>query len=233
MKTNSIPLFAALPYTVRWWKNEGVLGTKFSTQAELKTRIREVVNRAEINKPLQEADAAFLTDVLRRHQRWEAKQGPGVKAIVVRMNPPPGFGHATRGLWLIRTDSVEMDISWYAPLERGGALYAARGVALAARCEVSDQTRAVFDRFRGTPCPVCGRPLMTGHVDHVPPLTFIQLFSNWLTVEAIADTDIELSDIGTTSLFADRLQAARWSDFHQANATLRLIHPEENLAQAK
>ena len=159
------------PYTEKWWKSEGVLGNSFATQADLKVYVRGIINGAELNTPLEESAAAFLIDVLRRHQNWAEKVGAGISSIVVRLNPPPGFGPARRGLWLIRVDGSETDISWYAPLHRGGALYVARGVTLAARAEVSDQTRAIYEQYRGTLCPICGKPLQNGHVDHIPPLT--------------------------------------------------------------
>ena len=126
------------PYTAKWWKSEGVLETAFATQADLKVHIRGIIDGAELNTPLEESAAAFLIDVLRRHHNWVDKEGAGIISIVIRLNPPPGFGPARRGLWLIRGDGSETDISWYAPLHRGGALYEARGVTLAARAEVSD-----------------------------------------------------------------------------------------------
>ena len=226
-------LLEPLPYTAKWWKNEGVLGSIFTTQLALKIRVREIVNHADLNAPVVKSDAAFLIDVLRRHHHWKEKQGSGILSVVVRLNPPPGFGSAKRGLWLIRKDGSEVDISWYTPLERGGALYAARGVAWAARCEVADQTRAVYEMSRGTPCPVCGKPLQQGHVDHIAPLTFDRLLSDWLVIEALAIDEVEVADRGIETFFADRALAARWAHFHRTNAKLRLIHPGENLSLPK
>ena len=221
------------PYRARWWTLDGVLGATFATQADLKRRVREIIDPAELNTPLRGSDTAFLIDVLRRHQNWREKQGPGIKAILVRMNPPPGFGPARRGLWLIRTDGSEVDISWYAPFQRGGILYATRGVALAARREVTDQTRAVYALYRNTPCPICGRTLKRGHVDHLPPLTLARLLANWLADEQLTPADIEIVDTGTERTFVDRKLATRWAQYHRLHAKLRLIHPNENLAQAK
>jgi len=223
----------ARPYTEKWWKHEGVLGSTFATQAALKSRIRGIVDRAQLNTPLQESDAAFLIDVLRRHHHWTEKQGSGVRSVVVRLNPPPGFGAATRGLWLIRADASEIDISWVTPLRRDGASNVKNDVALAARREVSGQTRAIYERMRGTPCPLCGKPLLQGHVDHIAPLTFDRLLSDWLGVERLTPQDVKVADGGVENSFVDRELAARWSRYHLEKAKLRVIHPGENLSMAR
>ncbi len=222
-----------IPYTAKWWKNQGVLGETFPTQGALKNRIRSIINLAVYNVPLAGPDEAFLIDVLRRHHNWENKQGIGVVSIVVRLNPPPGYGTATRGLWLIRADGSEVDISWLFPLQRGGSNSVKIDVAWAARREVSAQTRAVFDIHRGTECPICGKPLFNGHVDHIAPLTFDCLLADWLAVERLTLQDIEVADLGLENAFADRELAARWSRYHLENAKLRVIHPVENLSIAK
>ncbi len=225
--------FEAIPYTPKWWKSEGILGEIFRTQNALKIRIRSIINQAEYNAPLAEADEAFLIDVLRRHHNWEMKQGAGIVAVVVRVNPSPGFGPASRGLWLIRADSSEVDISWIFPLQRGGANSAKNDLSRAARREVSDQTCAVYNRHRGTNCPICGKVLLTGHVDHIAPLTFDRLLSDWLAVEGVNVDDVNVADLGVENAFVDRELATRWSHYHLANAKLRLIHLEENLSSAK
>ena len=224
---------AAKPYVEKWWKKEGVLGFMFASQEALRSRIRSIVNQADLNTHLGEQDTSFLIDVLRRHHRWEEKQGVGVHSLVVRLNPPPGFGSATRGIWIVRKDGSETDISWVTPLQRGGASTAKKDVALAARREVSDQTRSMHDRMRGTPCPICGEPLRQVHIDHVAPLTFERLLSDWLKLEGLNVGAVEVSDLGIENAFADRELAARWAKYHERNAILRAIHPHENLSAAK
>ena len=226
-------ILSAIPYAPRWWKTEGVLGEIFPTQDALKLRIREIIARSEFDVPLGDPSRAFLVEVLRRHHDWLAKQGEGVVSVVVRLNPPPGFGTATRGLWLIRADGTEVDISWITPLQRGGKSTAKKDVALAARREVADQTRVVFERLRGTKCPICSQPLLTGHVDHVAPATFDRLLADWLAAEGLALQDIKVADLGVENAFANRDLAARWSKFHRDNAKLRVIHPGENLSVAR
>ena len=226
-------ILSAIPYTPRWWNSEGVLGETFATQDALKLRIRQIIAQAEFNVPLAESNRVFLVEILRRHHDWGAKQGVGVLTVVVRLNPPPGFGTATRGLWLIRADDTEVDISWVVPLQRGGASTAKKDVSLAARREVADQTRLVFERLRGTACPICSNPLLTGHVDHIAPATFDRLLADWLTAEGLTLQDIEVADLGVENAFTNRDLAARWSKYHLDNAKLRVIHPGENLSVAR
>jgi hypothetical protein len=52
-------------------------------------------------------------------------------------------------------------------------------VALAARTEVANRTRAVFESNRGRPCVLSGLALDRAHVDHIPPLTFEKLLEGW------------------------------------------------------
>lgn len=226
-------ILTAIPFAPKWWKIEGVRGETFSTQESLKRRIRAIISRAPYHVPLVESDRGFLIEVLRRHHDWLAKQGVGIAAVVVRLNPPPGFGTATRGLWLIRLDGSEVDISWLVPLQRGGARSVKNDVALAARREISDQTRALFERLRGTQCPLCNEPLLNGNVDHIAPLTFDRLLGDWLVQESLNLHDIKIADLGIENAFLDRELADRWSRYHSADAKLRVIHPGENLSIAR
>ena len=104
---------------------------------------------------------------------------------------------------------------------------------MAARREVADQTRLVFERLRGTACPICSNPLLTGHVDHIAPATFDRLLADWLTAEGLTLQDIEVADLGVENAFTNRDLAARWSKYHLDNAKLRVIHPGENLSVAR
>ncbi len=226
-------LSEAKPHNEKWWKKEGVLGCTFATQAALKCKIREIINHADLNISIGYHETSFLIDVLRRHHGWKEKQGVGVHSLVVRLNPPPGFGSATRGLWIIRIDGSAVDISWVTPLQRGGANSTKKDMALAARREVSHQTRALHERMRGTLCPICHQPLKQVHIDHIAPLTFERLLHDWLALEGLVIDAVKVSDLGIENAFADRGLAARWTNYHEINAKLRAIHPHENLSAAK
>jgi hypothetical protein len=62
---------------------------------------------------------------------------------------------------------------------------------------------------------------------------FDRLFSGWLAVEGLALQDIKVADLGIENAFVDRELTRRWSQYHLANAQLRVIHPEENLSIAR
>ena len=57
---------APIPFTSKWWKNEGALGQTFPPQDVLKRRIRTIIDQAEYDAAFAESDEALIA-VLRRH----------------------------------------------------------------------------------------------------------------------------------------------------------------------
>ena len=216
--------------TNKWWKTEGVLGRTFATQEDLKVAIRAIINPAPLGEPLSDTDQAFLVGVLKHHHDWEAKRGPGIEYIEVRMNP--GTFGSTRGLWLQRSDGTEIDISWVVPLKPGGQSTVKETVCAAARREVIDQVLTVRMGQCGELCPICSTPLVGSvHVDHRPPKTFDTILSDFLRHYGYSYESIEVEDFGIHCAFENRALAADWQQYHAQEADLRLIHKHENLAR--
>lgn len=212
-----------------WYKTKGVNGEIFPTKKALQERIRAMVNAAPLGVPLSESDTAFLLGVLVNHPEWVEKAGCGVLSVEVRMNV--GAHYANRGLWLVRMDGSEIDISWVVALEAGAPPYR-RLLADAARNAVVAQVRAVRDAW-ASGCAICGGVLGNAtHVDHRPPSTFSALLADWASArEALLGGNVPLRDAGTHSEFANEGDKMSWLDHHALFADLQVTHSRCNLSQ--
>ena len=213
----------------KWWAIEGVCGKTYRTKGELVEAIRALNNKAELNEPLCTLDREWLIDILKHHHDWAAKRGAGVKHIEVRMNP--SHTGSTRGLWIVRLDGSEVDISWVVALKPGGRSSAKDNVCAAARREVFEQVLATRAAQTGDACPICGEPLLLKtHVDHAAPFTFDNLITTFLAGMGLAWGDVGVDDFGVYSMLSDRALAEQWKDYHARYAVMRLIHKHENLS---
>lgn len=214
----------------RWWSSPGVAGRLFATQEQLRAEVRKVIARWPNSTPITGGDEQLLCAVLSHHHRWPEKCGVGFRHLTVELHQLDGY-RPTRGLVVHRLDGSSIDVSWTAALLPDGGSTAAQEAAAAARREILDQIEAVRSEQTGKPCSICGRSLDGDcHVDHAAPATFEALFSAWLDNEGTRAPDLRLQDHGTHATFSDRAQADRWSNYHRANARLRLVHAAENLS---
>ena len=212
----------------KWWVTPGVLGQSYTTQDELKKVIQGICNNATLDQPMDIGLQILMIDLLQHHHEWTAKAGVGIKHLEVRIN----FGgyKPTRGIWIVRTDASEIDISWTTVFKPGGGASVKDNTAAAARREVMAQIVAVRAEQEGGECPICGELLVTDlHVDHCPPITFDSLLAQWLARRKLSYGDIQIDDKGIIALFVDRALAADWQNYHETHAQLRLIHAHENL----
>lgn len=192
-------------------------------------RAREILNRATIGQPIAGDAESFLRDLVTLHPEAEDKIGCGIDRFEVRQNEWKG-----RTFWLVRLDGTETDFSFLKCLTPPTA---EQDFAHACRCCVVDQIlafkNAIFDRSPSIECPVTGEALtrQTAHIDHAPPNTFRELVARFAAqipdiraaVKPTADGDLRTT-------FADPSVAARFSEFHRANATLRAVSRRANLS---
>jgi len=212
----------------KWWNSIG-----FKTKDDLRGAIRQIVSAYQLEEEMAPDHVDFLRSVLVHHANWTGKVGCGLRTFKTR-RWLHSYGPTT-GLVLVRSDGSEIEISWTEALQKNGASSDRSRVLYAARVEIAEQRHAANESIpNGSPCPICGRPLYSGarHVDHQPPKTFAVLISEWLLSADIEFHDIKIEEWGPVDTrFASRDLAKGWSDFHMRNATLRVIHPEENLAR--
>jgi len=210
-----------------WWKNATIRGITFNTRKELEAHIRGIVNRAEIDVALSDEDYDFMMDVLSHHPEfWEKAQG--AYDIVVRVNRGDHF--TTKGFWFLKTDKPAVDISWPVALDAKHRSYG-RMLREAARHAVAKQIQQFRDGG-GRVCAICGAHVGRDdtHVDHAAPYWFERLVTMWFG-EGVSD--VALTDTGLHAVFTDPGESARWQEFHEMFAVLRVTHSACNLSQAK
>lgn len=216
--------------SVPWFKTTCVLGVTYATKKALVKDIRDIINPMLLGEALRPDSPKFkfLMDVLSHHPEWADKSKSGVLAIQARMNTGPGY--ANKGIWLLRGDGTDIDISWPCAVDASAPSHG-RLVRDAARIAIHPQIEGARAAQIGLECTLCGGVLLRDvHVDHKAPATFEYLIQSWLETQAGAPA---VKDEGTHSRFADPDTEASWQTFHALFADLRLIHAYENLSMKR
>jgi isopentenyldiphosphate isomerase len=211
---------------IKWWKDELGMATKAKVEDHIRTIVDKYPNGAAINH----SDQNFLDSVLRHHYQYTAKIGCGIRHLEVRSNP--SWNGATRGLWIVRTDGSEIDISWVVALKPDGRPDVKEDVSKAARYEVYRQIHHHHEHGECDLCPICSLPMERGvnvHVDHAEPFSI--LLDKFLKAKGLSYDQIAIEDLGLNSQFSDRELGQEWHDHHAQHATLRLTHAVCNLAR--
>jgi hypothetical protein len=214
--------------TKSWWKEE----LNINTQKEVSDKIRNIVKSLGDNEPVDEINTKFLIKVLSHHHDFEKKCGVGIKHLEIRTNS--SWNGPSKGIWIIRNDDTEEDISWVTALKPDGRPSIKEDISNAARYEISSQIHDYHDNGDCSICELCKNDMSRYnilHVDHIKK--FEDLFLDFLTIKNITYSDIQIKDLGVKSEFKDRDLAKEWFDFHKQNATLRLVHKKCNLERKK
>lgn len=228
----------------------------FPSKVALRLHVKEILHRSRPHPWLDGEDLVFLTTLLREHHpAAERKVGPGVKGIWVGPNE---YGQPT--FFLQRVDGTTTDFSYLKcispPTER-------LDFERACRCAVDPQTYAFkLAAFAAGPqlvCPVLRISIVISeaHVDHAPPITFKNLISHFCDQEHIRWTGsgkrdwwaskwaskrhqspvdasvVNGADGSMTYRLVDRALEARWIDFHQQHAELRVVSARANLSEIR
>ena len=214
--------------TTTWWKRE----LSLNTQKEVIQKIHEIIDTTEMYTPLDHG-LFFLLQVLKHHRYYESKVGVGIKHLEIRWNQND-CGKLTKGLWIIRTDSTEIDISWRQALLPNGEPSLKEMVSSAARYETRAQIDLFYRNESRSVCELCHKHISQYdeiHVDHIQ--VFEQLFSNFLDTVHMTYSDIKIHHLGLDNEFVDRHIALLWSQYHMKYATLRIVHSKCNLKRPR
>jgi hypothetical protein len=206
------------------WRDLG-----FPTRTALEIAIRAITNPAPLGHPLPQDQQDFLVSVLKYHYQWEEKQGSGIDHLEIRINTN-GTGN-TRGIWIVRSDGSEEDISWRVPLSPDGRTTHLQDLKTAAREAIQDQMHAAHDTLPCERCELCGEPMTRYkdlHADHIHP--FSEIFDDFF---AGSENDIEVSNAGITTKIVNTEILQAWKDHHAHRAKLRLVHKACNLRRKK
>jgi len=106
--------------------------------------------------------------------------------------------------------------------------------------QVIKMKQRFFDTAGGVAqCPITGAQMTftSAHVDHIPPQTFETLFNTFIQEEGIDLAAVQISSEGKDNIYqdtiADESLAARWLDYHERSAALRVISARANLSEVK
>lgn len=207
-------------------------GVTFASKEALKRHCQGLTARYVCGGRVKGADDTFLRALLPRHPQAAEKTGVGVSHFTVESMPPY---FRNKGLMLHRVDGSVVDFSYYACIN-GNTPWL--DFCNAARYAVTDQI-AVFRAMefsRGEQyCPVNGTHLTpaTSHVDHCS-FTFAELVNGFLAGSDWTSVPLKPHPSGAGGyVFADRKYAARFAEYHQAHAGLRLLSPKANFANSR
>jgi hypothetical protein len=207
--------------------------TRFARLKDAQDAVKEVLYSVPVGTELAGSQFDFIMDVVACHPEAEGKIGPGIAAITIRVSP-----YNQRGFWITRVDGSEIDISYLkcvngAPSQRQ-AVHAAFRVAV--RPQINAFRTAYFSGEPEPRCALTGERLAMGpeaHVDHESP-TFVELADKFIELHGSVD-DIELVACpdGIGRQLCDPELEARWLDFHEQNASLRVVSKTANLTRKR
>ena len=202
------------------------------TKQAVETRVKAILWGADMSTPLPPQDERFMLGLLARHRHVADKIGRGMKAMHVR--PNPAYPHQ-RTFYLERRDGTMVDFSYRQCLYPTTPL---QDISQALRRAIDAQILAYKTRvFGGRPtivCPVTARRCAWEdvHIDHRPPLTFVELVKGFCLSKSFVPHDIELQEApdGIGSIIADWGLSLEWQAYHRMFADLWAISIEAHVA---
>lgn len=216
-----------------------VNGESFATKKDLQERIRGILWSYRNGDTVNMFDAPFLTSLFQQHPDADQKIGAGIACIEVRRNP---VYMNTQGFWIVRADGTETDISY---LECLTPTSHAKRFERACRAAVEPDTIRFKELFFADAtttvkqCPFTGDQLsfVGSHVDHIAPLTFKRLVSDFIAWANLNIDNVQIDGRGVDGAiqdtFADDNLRSQWIDYHNEHAKLRVISRMGNLSHAK
>jgi len=208
---------------------------EFSTKAEAKQFIQALFVRYQLGQSITGDDDVFVRDLIALHPATHEKVGCGIDHIEIRLDAEykknPCF-------YIIRTDGSGTDVSYIKCVDGESRR---RLVRPALRTAILPQIQRFKElQFSRGPlaCPYTHEPLAieTCHVDHLPPMTFETVVTQWLKQESLTEDTVQITerqDDQYTRVMTDFAQIASWTAFHQANAHLRILSRRGNLSASK
>jgi hypothetical protein len=210
---------------------------RFGSKKSLRDYVRRILYGGEWGSPVVPHDFHFLLSFLTRHPDASRLIGCGVAEIFPDYNPAYSGSVC---FWLRRLDGTVVNFSYLECLtttsHRGHFLAACR---TAVADEIISFKRAIQD-MQGArmTCVVSGLVFATstGHVDHIPPDTFLALVERWVKESQIDISRLEIlpgAPGEDAESFADSAVAESWAAFHLEHSRLRLISPAANLSTVR
>jgi hypothetical protein len=214
-----------------------VIGTRcFSSKDAAKKFVRSIVKSySDYEKISEPAHDAFLRDLIQIHPDAAEKTGAGIDYFAIKHDDKTG---KTRHFIIHRTDTSLADFSWHCCIDgRDWRKEIIQTLRDAIADDIVAFRNAVFD-LGDVRCAITGQPLSMecADIDHAPPLTFMCLVDEWLSLRGIRLEDINLGpsrDLQVVYEFADPELRASWKAFHHRRAVLRALNKSVNRSVRK
>lgn len=230
--STSFPTTKRKPHFIAMVKILQLADRSFRTKTELTAFIRQMLKDCP-EGVVPEDQAAYLFDLFTRHPLYERKVGSGVLRFEVRGS------FAYKGFWFIRTDGSAEDFSFHKCINANPVSVHRSDVLKAMRNLIRYQI--VNYRNSLEPTVVCElsnvvlNPRSEGHVDHIHP--FIELATEFLKSCGIHEFSNVALTYGHTAqdqvTLTDLSLSARWKEFHQQRAELRLVSASANVSRSR
>ena len=240
---NTSPMTAPPPFTGN--KSQlSLAGTLFNSPTALSAHIRQLLWSQPVRAPFTGQEDALLREWVTYHPDAAQKVGTGITAFYV--DEHRDYGALSRGIYIRRTDSSVIDISYKEPSKALVQLHKTGTLARPARHVVDDfknalrlivdpqclaVKRKVFRNDSTLACPVTGQPFTfdSAHTDHLYPMTFDAIAWHWCLIWDIRPAEVALVDQGTSFKVKDQQLADAFAGFHLETANLRVISKTANI----
>jgi hypothetical protein len=201
----------------------------------LRVAVQKILRGHQLWDVLTGDEDIFIRDLIALHPATEDKIGCGIDHIEIR--PDPDYG-TTRCFYVVRTDGLSTDVSYKKCINGEKQRQLLRpAFRNAIRPQVVQFKQAQF-AIGPQRCPYTKELLIfdTCHVDHLPPMTFETLVTEWLKLNSLKEADVQITereDNISTRFMTNANQIASWTAYHQQHARLRVLSRRGNLSNSK
>ncbi len=215
----------------------------FKTKTELKDFVKAILNKYELNKAIDTIDLQFISELLKRHPEYDRKIGIGIKAIVVKID---GNWGKTKCFHIQRTDGTETDFSYNNCIDNDISKEPLKMFKQSARSAVKNQIVSHLSNYISRTkdnndnviCQKSQTKINKGQatVDHIPPITFDRIVTDFILMKNIEPSQIEYIGFGDNEYnkeFKEENLRSEFAKYHKEVAKLRVISKQENLKQKK
>lgn len=201
---------------------------EFKTQKEALEYYKTILNSHNINEiiPTYFDD---LYELLCRHPHANEKIGCGVESFMIK---PDGYGN--KCFWLIRVDGTIEDFSYIMCVKGkdiSNDMKFRKACRTTIRPQIIEYRKLYFNGNIYAKCEVTNKQIeiSTCHVDHIEPMYFETIVSNFIKDLNIDVDVIKFDTSGTECKFIDNTISNIWYNYHLKHAKLRCVDKQFNL----
>lgn len=227
-----------MPYTIG--------GREFKSKQTVTDYFSHILRTNKVGTKLPKNFEKDVIILLQFHTERDEKIGCGIDHIKTEkhLDAINGFYSNTQHFHIYRTDGTDIDFSYKNCVNNmGKSGYKGKkkddltkSFRFVVRPQIDAFRTKAFGKKQYLKCEVLGVNFSkkTCHVDHIPPMTFQNLFDNFLEHYGLTIEEIETQPVDNIyDTVKDEAIRNNWYNYHQKHAQLRVIHKTANLAQKK